>query len=163
MDPKYGEISRAMRNRGVEIFMLGEVRWQWSENQRVHKVMLCLCMSRAAENMKTCCRRWIDLKNDRNVFPPFCSYANLETMEEILLHWKKVFKFSWSILVKQFDYYFQVSWYKIWNRFFLQVLFLLHLIFVMKTTCSFLFFTGWWSNVWWLWPSHDATWFRAGR
>jgi len=25
MDPKYGEISRAMRNRGVEIFMLGEV------------------------------------------------------------------------------------------------------------------------------------------
>lgn len=26
MDPKYGEISRAMRNRGVEIFMLGEVR-----------------------------------------------------------------------------------------------------------------------------------------
>lgn len=26
MDPKYGEISRAMHNRGVEIFMLGEVR-----------------------------------------------------------------------------------------------------------------------------------------
>ena len=26
MDPRYGEISRAMRNRGVEIFMLGEVR-----------------------------------------------------------------------------------------------------------------------------------------
>ena len=25
MDPRYGEISRAMRNRGVEIFMLGEV------------------------------------------------------------------------------------------------------------------------------------------
>ena len=27
MDPRYGEISRAMRNRGVEIFMLGEVRF----------------------------------------------------------------------------------------------------------------------------------------
>ena len=26
MDPKYGEISRAMRNRGVEIYMPGEVR-----------------------------------------------------------------------------------------------------------------------------------------
>jgi len=25
MDPRYGEISRAMRNRGVEIYMLGEV------------------------------------------------------------------------------------------------------------------------------------------
>ena len=25
MDPKHGEISRAMRNRGVEIYMLGEV------------------------------------------------------------------------------------------------------------------------------------------
>ena len=25
MDPKYGEISRAMRNRGVEIYILGEV------------------------------------------------------------------------------------------------------------------------------------------
>ena len=25
MDPRYGEISRAMRNRGVEIFMVGEV------------------------------------------------------------------------------------------------------------------------------------------
>ena len=27
MDPKYGEISRAMRNRGVEIFILGEVMY----------------------------------------------------------------------------------------------------------------------------------------
>ena len=26
MDPKYGEISRAMRNRGIEICLLGEVR-----------------------------------------------------------------------------------------------------------------------------------------
>ena len=25
MDPKHGEISRAMRNRGVEIFLMGEV------------------------------------------------------------------------------------------------------------------------------------------
>ena len=30
MDPKYGEISRAMRNRGVEIYILGEVMHHFS-------------------------------------------------------------------------------------------------------------------------------------
>lgn len=96
MDPRYGEISRAMRNRGVEIFMLGEVRWEWCETQRVYKVMFCLCMGQVAENRITCCWRWIcSEQNDRNVFPPFCCDANLFWLvETILLHWKKVFKFS---------------------------------------------------------------------
>ena len=58
---------------------------------------------------------------------------------------------------------FFTCWYKIWNKFFLQVLFLLHVIFVMQTTCSFVFVTGWWWHVWWLWSSHDVTWFRAGK
>ena len=35
MDPKYGEISRAMRNRGVEIYILGEVI-----NQNCHSQIL---------------------------------------------------------------------------------------------------------------------------
>ena len=35
MDPKYGEISRAMRNRGVEIYILGEVI-----NQNCHSYIL---------------------------------------------------------------------------------------------------------------------------
>lgn len=41
MDPRYGEISRAMRNRGVEVFMLGEVCFDCSKTYRQSQKGMC--------------------------------------------------------------------------------------------------------------------------
>ena len=48
MDPKYGEISRAMRNRGVEIFMLGEVGFN----------IAAYIVSRTSEIIRTWLNTW---------------------------------------------------------------------------------------------------------
>ena len=102
MDPRYGEISRAMRNRGVEIFMLGEVCWQWSEVQQVCKVMFCLCMSCAAENRNVCCCWWIESEqatgqNKRQCFHPFAALQIFSNWwkESIQISFKHSFFWTW--------------------------------------------------------------------
>ena len=52
MDPRYGEISRAMRNRGVEIFMLGEVGFNIAP----------YIVSRTSEIIRTWLNAWLTLK-----------------------------------------------------------------------------------------------------
>ena len=52
MDPRYGEISRAMRNRGVEIFVLGEVGFNIAP----------YIVSRTSEIIRTCLSAGLTLK-----------------------------------------------------------------------------------------------------
>ena len=49
MDPAHGEISRPMRNRGIEIFLLPEVRVTISAGSSPNVYLLCTYVERAWE------------------------------------------------------------------------------------------------------------------
>ncbi|CAG5129147.1 unnamed protein product, partial [Candidula unifasciata] len=56
MDPRYGEISRAMRNRGIEIYLLGE-----DEGGTYSQADICCMLEEAGLVDKRICQWWLEL------------------------------------------------------------------------------------------------------
>jgi len=58
MDPRHGELSRALRNRGIEICMLGEVNIEicfWNMELILHCELLCFHYSVVNDITNQCC------------------------------------------------------------------------------------------------------------